>query len=73
VNESTRFIGVDVSKNALDIAVRPSGTHRRVANDAQGIVELIELVGGPDTLVVLEPTGGYELDLVCEFDRTSNR
>jgi transposase len=65
VKEPTRFVGVDISKNALDVAVRPSGIHRRVANDAQGIVELIELVGGPETLVVLEPTGGYELDLVC--------
>jgi transposase len=65
VKEPTVFVGIDVSKKALDIAVRPSGIHRRVANDAQGISEILELVRGPDALVVLEPTGGYELELVC--------
>jgi transposase len=65
VKEPTVFIGIDVSKKTLDIAVRPSGIHRRVPNDAQGIGEIIELVRGLDALVVLEPTGGYELDLLC--------
>jgi transposase len=65
MKEPTVFVGIDVSKKALDIAVRPSGIHQRVANDAEGIGEILELVRGPDALVVLEPTGGYELELVC--------
>ena len=70
MKEPTVFVGIDVSMKTLDIAVRQAGIrqragiHRRVSNDAQGIREIVELVPGPDAMVVLEPTGGYEQDLV---------
>ena len=65
MKEPTVFVGIDVSKKGLDIALRPSAIIRRVSNDAEGIAQILELVRGQDCLVVLEPTGGYELELVC--------
>ena len=35
------FVGIDVAKAQLDIAVRPSGERWAVANDASGIAALV--------------------------------
>lgn len=59
------FVGIDVSKKKLDVAVRPSGTTYQFANDAEGIAKIVETIKGAGVLVVLEPTGGYETELVC--------
>jgi transposase len=55
------FVGIDVSKDRLDVHVRPSGDTFAVARDGEGIEALVERLraGGP-TLVVLEATGGFE-------------
>ena len=57
-----RYVGIDVSKKNLDIAVRPGDEHWTVANDEDGIDELANRLKsiGP-RLVVLEATGGIEL------------
>jgi transposase len=62
MGEAERFVGVDVAKGWLDVAVRPGGEAWRVANDAAGLAGLAGRLGalGP-TLVVLEATGGLEL------------
>lgn len=65
MKEPTVFVGVDVSKKSLDVAMRPSGMHRSVTNDAEGIRDIVELLPSEQALVVLEPTGGYETELVC--------
>jgi transposase len=55
------FIGIDVAKAQLDIAIRPSGARWTVPNDAEGIVTLVERVQPlQPTLIVLEATGGLE-------------
>ena len=55
------FVGIDVSKDHLDVASRPEGWEGRFANDAPGIAALIErLKATPPELIVLEATGGYE-------------
>jgi transposase len=55
------FVGIDVSKRGLDVAVHPQGTSFSVANTPAGFAELIErLELLSPKLVVLEPTGGYE-------------
>lgn len=55
------FVGVDVSKAVLDVAVRPSGERLQVGNDDAGIAALVKrLVQLKPELVVLEATGGYE-------------
>jgi transposase len=55
------FVGIDVAKAQLDIAVRPSGEWWAVPNDAGGVVTLLErLQALHPTLIVLEATGGLE-------------
>lgn len=55
------FVGIDVSKERLDVAVRPSGENFAVARTETGLNDLIKrLQGAPPILVVLEATGGYE-------------
>ena len=34
-------VGIDVAKAALDVAVRPSGEERQLANDAAGIAAIV--------------------------------
>ena len=55
------FVGIDVAKAQLDIAVRPSGERWAVPNDAGGVATLVEQVQAlHPTLIVLEATGGLE-------------
>ncbi len=55
------FIGIDVSKARLDVAVRPTGDTFAVPNDPQGHADLLaRLAPLRPTLVVLEATGGFE-------------
>src|SRR5260370_2729512 len=57
-----RFVGIDVAKATLDLAVEPSKETWTVTNDAAGIQELISrLVPLAPTLIVLEATGGFEV------------
>jgi len=55
------FVGIDVAKATLDLALEPSGEAWSVPNDAAGIDDLVNRLAplGP-TLIVLEATGGYE-------------
>jgi len=56
------FVGIDVSKAQLDVALRPSGQRWSVANDNSGTVTLVsQLHTVSPTLVVVEATGGLEL------------
>jgi transposase len=55
------FIGIDVAKAQLDIAIRPSGERWAVPNDASGVTMLVDRVQAlQPTLIVLEATGGLE-------------
>jgi transposase len=55
------FVGIDVSKDRLDVHVRPSGEAFAVPRDGAGLEQLAAKLRGlaPD-LVVLEATGGFE-------------
>jgi transposase len=58
---TTTVIGIDVSKAALDVAVRPSGQSWRTGNDPTGIAGLVEQAAAlAPACVVLEATGGLE-------------
>jgi transposase len=60
------FVGIDVSKAHLDVALRPSGARWQVDNAEAGIALLVqELVELQPTLIVLEATGGYETAAVA--------
>jgi transposase len=54
------FVGIDVSKAHLDVAVRPTGQSQRFAQD--GVFEpLLEFLRScAPTLITMEATGGYE-------------
>jgi transposase len=55
------IVGIDVSKDRLDVAVRPSGEAFVVARNAAGLEELVaRLVGLGVHLIALEATGGFE-------------
>jgi transposase len=61
-----RFVGIDVSKEHLDIACRPEPTRWRVANDSAGIAQcLAYLLPLKPALIVLEATGGWQDALVA--------
>jgi transposase len=62
------FIGIDVAKAELVIAVRPTGEVWTSPHDAAGIAALASrLLPLQPTLVVLEATGGLEVGLVAEL------
>jgi transposase len=55
------FIGIDVSKDRLDVYVRPSEVSFAAARDGKGLADLVERLRPLDPcLVVLEATGGFE-------------
>src|ERR1700675_538029 len=55
------FVGIEVAKAQLDMALRPSGERWAVPNDAGGVVTLVgRLQALHPTLRVLEATGGLE-------------
>ena len=58
-------VGIDASKDHLDVAARPGGRFR-VANDPAGVAELVtRLRRLASSVVVLEATGGYEADALA--------
>jgi transposase len=54
-------VGIDVSKDRLDVAVRPSGELFVVGRDAEGLQSLIErLLRLCPAIIAVEATGGFE-------------
>jgi transposase len=59
------FIGIDVARDSLEVAMRPAGEQWHVGNDIGGMAELMARVRAlRPTLIVLEATGGLELPLL---------
>lgn len=53
-------IGVDVSKDTLDICIHPDGDHRQFPNAPKGFKAILRWFGGrPITRLVFEATGPY--------------
>lgn len=64
---SERYVGIDVSKDSLDVASDGESVQRH-ANDASGCAQLAEqLAADPPRLVVLEATGGLEREIALEL------
>ena len=52
-------VGIDVAKATLDVAIRPSGEERQVANDPAGIAVVVAwLQRVQPSVMVVEATGG---------------
>jgi transposase len=63
--ETPTFVGIDVSKTQLDVALRPSGALKSVPHDDPGIKTLVKWLGViAPALIVLEATGGIERSVV---------
>jgi transposase len=55
------FVGIDVSKDRLDVHALPSGEAFGVARNGQGVEELVDRLRAlSPTLVAIEATGGFE-------------
>ena len=53
-------IGVDISKDALDVAIHPGGESFRITNNLEGHRALIKRLKGFDLArIVFEATGAY--------------
>ena len=61
-----RYVGIDVSKAQVDVAVRPTGQIWAASYDETGAGELVsQIVDLGPAMVLLEATGGLELPLVA--------
>ena len=57
----TLYVGIDVSKDRLDVCLRPTGEAFAVARDGKGLEELVRRMKfAAPALVAVEATGGYE-------------
>ncbi len=64
----TQFVGIDVSKNFLDVHLQESKTSFRSSSKPEGRQQLLEKLPAPRTcLIVLEASGGYERLVVCDL------
>ena len=66
MEEKPRYVGIDVSKAQVDVAVRPTGQRWAASYDETGVGELVsQIVDLGPAMVLLEATGGLELPLVA--------
>ena len=64
--EAPVFIGIDVSKAWVDVAVRPTGEAWRVDQDQAGVEALVlRLQAMSPQCIVMEATGGYEAPIAA--------
>lgn len=62
------FVGIDVSKNTLDIRIEPAGEVLHVIYDDQGVAQICQRLGAVlPKLIVMEATGGLETRLASEL------
>lgn len=65
VNTTESFVGIDVSKDELEVCIRPSNKSLTFANTEDGIALMADhLKTLSPSLIVLEATGGYEMAAV---------
>jgi transposase len=63
------YVGIDISKDSLDVAVHAADKQWRFPNDPAGIARLCKMLAKLEpALVVFEATGGYELPLYLGLD-----
>ena len=66
MNTQDCFIGLDISKDTLEVAVRPTEERNTFANQEDGLSLMIDFIKPfSPRLIVLEATGGLEKAAVC--------
>jgi len=64
------FIGIDVSKSQLDIAVRPGNKRWSVINVEADIIKVVETLNAlSPKVIVIEATGGMEMPLAAALSQ----
>jgi transposase len=67
MSDCNTFVGIDISKNYLDVQIL-KGIAFRCKADRDARAELLSKLPAPGTcLIVVEATGGYECALVCDL------
>ena len=62
------WVGIDVCQKSLDVYIRPSEKFFQVTNDEIGIAKLVQTLNNiQPELIVLEATGGMEIDVVIKL------
>ena len=62
MDQETTYVGIDVAKAQLDVAVRPSGDRWEVPHDEAGVRQLVSHLKALEPVtVLLEASGGLEL------------
>jgi transposase len=63
------YVGIDISKESLDVAINSTNDRWEFTNDDAGITALCQLMAKlKPTLVAFEATGGYEFTLYLALD-----
>ena len=66
------YVGIDVAKARVDVAIRPGGDRREISNDESGIAALVaQMQQLNPAALVLEASGGLELSLVAALASAS--
>jgi len=69
---TAQFVGIDVSKQRLDVGFYPAGRHWEEQYDEAGILRLTkQLSEQPVELIVVEATGGLQIPLVASLAAAS--
>jgi transposase len=67
-NIMEKFVGIDISKDSLDVCIDPGAEALHVAYDHKGIEAICQrLKTESPTLIVVEATGGLEMRLASEL------
>ncbi len=62
-------VGVDVSKDTLDLCLLPMNQSRQFANSPEGIDQCVAFLQDFEPEIILcEATGGYEWTFLCGMD-----
>jgi transposase len=63
-----KFVGIDISKDSLDLCIEPDDEVLHLAYDHKGIDQVVKrLAQVAPTLIVMEATGGLEMRLASEL------
>lgn len=60
MSNTSLWVGVDISKDHLDVTISPTGSHYCYTNSTTGIAELLDNLDARVTLIVMEASGGHE-------------
>ena len=67
-----RYVGIDVAKAQLDVALGPNSERFAVSNDERGISALLKRLE-PADMVIIEATGGLEVPVASALATGGHR